>query len=88
MGVVLAYGYAKAFSLYIPIAIHLGWNLTSSVLFSDTSIGNQLLIKLKPAKVVQVSYFTYYLVTLGPILCALLINFFLIKKKKQGKVAS
>jgi len=88
MGIVLAYGYSKTFSLYIPIAIHLGWNLTSSVIFSDTNIGNHLLIKLKPAKVVQVSYFTYYLVTLGPILFALLINFFLIKKKKQVKAVS
>ena len=85
MGYVLAYGYAKTFSLYIPIAIHLGWNLTSSVIFSDTSIGNQLLIKARPAKIVHVSYFTYYLVTWGPILCALLINFIFLKKKKQVK---
>lgn len=87
MGFVLAYAYSKIFSLYIPIAIHLGWNLTSSVIFSDTNIGNHLLMKLKPAKVVQVSYFTYYLVTLGPILCALLINFFLIKRKKQVAIS-
>jgi membrane protease YdiL (CAAX protease family) len=83
MGVVLAYGYSKTFSLYLPIAIHSGWNMTSSVIFSDTNIGNHLLMKL-PAKVVQVSYFTYYLVTLGPIVGALLINFYLIKRKKQA----
>lgn len=83
MGVVYAYGYAKTFSLYIPIAIHLGWNITSSVIFSDTNIGNHLLMKL-PTKVVQVSYFTYYLITLGPIIGVLLINFLLLKRKKQA----
>ena len=88
MGVVLAYGYSKSLSLYIPIAIHLGWNWVSSVVFSDTSIGKQILIKLPPAgKIVQVSYATYYLVTLGPILLVLLTNFFLIKKKKQVAIS-
>jgi hypothetical protein len=87
MGVVYAYGYSKTFSLYIPIAIHLSWNWISSVVFSNTSIGDQLLIKLKAERVVQVSYFTYYLVTLGPIACAVLVNFFLIKKRKQTVIS-
>ena len=34
MGLLLAYGYAKTFSLYVPIAIHLGWNLTKIFIFS------------------------------------------------------
>lgn len=33
MGLLYAFGYAKSFSLYIPVAIHLGWNLTRSVIF-------------------------------------------------------
>lgn len=44
MGMVYAYGYARTFSLYIPIAIHLGWNLVRSVVFSETVIGEQLLV--------------------------------------------
>lgn len=88
MGVVLAYGYAKTFSLFIPIAIHLGWNLTTSVIFSDKIIGHQLLIKVKPAIQVQVSYFTYYFITIFPISCVLLIGFLLIKKKKQVELSS
>ena len=40
MGVLYAYGYSKTFSLYIPIAIHLGWNITRSVIFSETVIGD------------------------------------------------
>jgi membrane protease YdiL (CAAX protease family) len=83
MGAVYAYGYSKTFSLYIPIAIHLGWNLTRSVIFSETVIGNQLLVQVKPVQQVDVSYFIYFLVVFFPMLSALLINFFLLKKKKQ-----
>ena len=83
MGLLYAFGYARSFSLYIPIAIHLGWNLTRSVIFSETVIGDQLLVHVKPVPQVQVSYFIFYLITYFPLLSALLINFFLIKKKKQ-----
>ena len=83
MGLLYAYGYARSFSLYIPIAIHLGWNLTRSVIFSETVIGDQLLVQVKPVPQVQVSYFTYYFITFFPMVSALLMNFFLLKKKKQ-----
>lgn len=88
MGLLYAYGYARSFSLYIPIAIHLGWNLTRSVIFSETVIGDQLLVQVKPVPQVQVSYFIFYLITFFPLLSALLINFFLLKKKKQVEVSA
>jgi membrane protease YdiL (CAAX protease family) len=88
MGLLYAYGYARSFSLYIPIAIHLGWNLTRSIVFSETVIGDQLLVQVKPVPQVQVSYFTYYLVTFFPMLTTLLINFFILKKKKQAVSSS
>lgn len=88
MGIIYAYGYSKTFSLYIPIAIHLGWNLTRSVIFSETVIGDQLLVQVKPVPQVQVSYFIFYFVTFFPMLSALLINFFLLKKKKQVELSS
>jgi len=88
MGLLYAYGYAKSFSLYIPIAIHLGWNLTRSVIFSETVIGDQLLVQVKPVPQVQVSYFTYYVITFFPMLSALLINFFILKKRKQVNPAA
>jgi hypothetical protein len=83
MGLVYAYGYAKTFSLYIPIAIHLGWNLTSSVIFSKSIIGDQLFTQVKPVPEVQVGYFIYFCILLIPMLSALLINFFLLKRLKQ-----
>lgn len=83
MGVIYAYGYAKSFSLYIPVAIHLGWNLVRSIIFSETVIGDQLLVEVRPAPQVQVSYFLYFLVVWFPMLAVLVINFLLLKRRKQ-----
>jgi len=87
MGLLYAYGYAKTFSLYIPIAIHLGWNLTRSVIFSETVIGDQLLVQVKPVPDNQVSYFIYFCVLLLPMISALMINYLLIRKRKQVELA-
>jgi len=84
MGLLYAYGYAKTFSLYVPVAIHLGWNLTRSVIFSETVIGDQLLVQVKPVPQVQVSYFTFLCILLLPMLSALLINFFILKRKNSS----
>jgi membrane protease YdiL (CAAX protease family) len=83
MGLVYAYGYSKTFSLYIPIAIHLGWNVTSSVVFSQGNIGNQLFTPVQPVPEVQVGYFIFFCITFIPLLSAILINFFMIKKMRQ-----
>jgi len=83
MGLLYAYGYSKTFSLYIPCAIHLGWNFTHGFIFSEGSIGNGVFILVKPERVVTVSYFIYFIVTYFPMLSAILINFFLLKRRKQ-----
>jgi len=82
MGALYAYGYAKTYSLYIPIAIHLGWNFTHGFVFSQGSIGNGIFIPVKGQPAVQVSYFIYFCVTFLPMLAAWLINFFILRKKK------
>lgn len=83
MGLVYAYGYSKTFSLYIPIAMHLGWNVTSSVIFSQGNIGNQLFIPVQPVSEVQVGYFIFFCITFIPLLSAILINYFMIRRIKQ-----
>ena len=87
MGLVYAYGYAKTFSLYVPCAIHLGLNLTTSVIFSNSIIGDQLFTQVKPVPEVQVGYFIYFCIVFIPMLSALLINFFLLKRMKQADTA-
>lgn len=86
MGLVYAYAYSKTFSLYFSIAIHLGWNLTSSVIFSNSVIGDQLFTQVKPLPVVQVGYFIYFCITFIPLLSAYLINYIMLRRMKQEPI--
>lgn len=43
-GFMFAMAFAKTKSLYLPIGLHFGWNLVSTVVFSQGPLGNQLLI--------------------------------------------
>ena len=67
MGLVLAYGYSKTQSLYVPIAIHFGWNVVQQVAFSNGPIGKGLLIEVLPQPEVTVSYFSFFFMQLFPI---------------------
>jgi CAAX protease family protein len=87
MGLLLAYGYSKTFSLYIPIAIHLGWNLTQTFIFSQGPIGHGLFISTTGNSFRTDSYFIFILVTFLPIVLVLLVSFLLIKNKYQAQVA-
>lgn len=82
MGLVLAYGYAKTKSLYVPVAIHLGWNIVQMVVFSGNTIGEQVFIEVLPRPVVTVSYFSYFIMLLLPIVSCLVINWWMLKKYK------
>ncbi len=83
MGLVLAYGYAKTWSLYIPIAIHLGWNVVQQVVFSNGPIGNQLFTEVMPRPIVTVSYFSFFFMQVFSLVSVLTINPLLIWKRKQ-----
>jgi len=86
MGLLYAYGYAKTFSLYIPCAIHFGWNLTQGFIFSQGPIGNGIFVQVTPQPTVTVSYFAYFTILFFPMLSALVINFILLKKRKQVQI--
>jgi uncharacterized protein len=80
MGLLLAYAYSKTLSLYIPIAIHLGWNFTQGFLFSDGPIGNGILVRDDPTGFRTNSLIVYILVTALPLLALFVTDFLLIKK--------
>lgn len=84
MGLVYAYGFARTFSLYVPSAIHLGWNVTQSVVFSAGAIGDQLFVEVMPPPQVTVSYFVYFLVTFIPLLSVWGLNYVLLRARKQA----
>ncbi len=85
MGMVLAYGYAKTFSLYIPCAIHLGWNITQNFIFSSGPIGAGIFVQVNPGPFRTDSYLLFYLITFLPLLSALLLNTLLIRRIRQVK---
>lgn len=83
MGVIYAKAYAKTFSLYIPIAIHLGWNVVQSIVFSSTNIGNQIFVEVLPRKIITVSYVSFFIMQFLPMLLTYVLFWYLLHKKKQ-----
>lgn len=83
MGLVYAYGYAKTMSLYIPCAIHLGWNITQNFIFSEGPIGNGILQQVDNAAFRTESYIIFIIVFFSPMISAMLFNFLLIRKRIQ-----
>lgn len=53
-GFMFAMAFAKTKSLYLPIALHFGWNLISTVVFSQGPLGSQLLISNGGQKLVGI----------------------------------
>ncbi|MEI7960539.1 MAG: CPBP family intramembrane glutamic endopeptidase [Chitinophagaceae bacterium] len=88
MGLLYAYGYAKSFSLYIPCAIHLGWNLTQGFVFSQGPIGKGIFIQVMPQPIVNVSYLVFFIILLVPLLSTWLINFLLLRRHNQAEFKS
>lgn len=82
MGLVLGYVYFKTKSLYVPVAIHLGWNVIQQVVFSIGPLGKQLLVEVLPQPEVTVSYFSAFFIFLFPMVGVLLVCATLIRNIK------
>lgn len=81
-GLVFAYGYAKSFSLYLPIAMHFGWNLTQNFIFPE-SPGDNTLFVIVSQPMITVSYFVYFSILLFPKISAIVIDWLIIKRHRQ-----
>ena len=82
MGMIYAYGYAKTYSLYIPIAIHLGWNFVNGFVFSQGNIGKGLFI-VTNQPIITVSWVTWFIAMYFPMISAMVVNFVLILRHKK-----
>ena len=82
-GLLLAYAYYKTSSLFVPISIHFGWNLVNGFIFSQGPIGKGIFIPVAGQPQVSVSYFTFLCIMVLPIVTALLLNYFLLKKQPK-----
>lgn len=83
MGLLLAYAYARTFSLLIPFAIHFGWNLVQNYIFPGTSTGNHIFILVEPPPVVTISYVAFYAMYLLPKIAVLVVDYMIVKRHRQ-----
>lgn len=83
MGLLLAYSYAKTFSILIPAAIHFGWNLTQDFIFPDRPEGNHIFILAGKPPIVTVSYFIFFVLLLFPKVSAIGLDYLIMKKQRQ-----
>lgn len=86
MGLLLAYSYARTYSLLIPLAIHYGWNLTQNYIFPDTGAGNSIFILATPPPEVTISYGAFFALILLPKILVLGVDYIIIKKHKQVEI--
>ncbi len=81
-GLLLAYSYARSLSLYLPFAMHFGWNLTQNFIFPEKLAGNTLFVTiLQP--IVTVSYVVYFTMILFPKISAIIIDYLIIKGNRK-----
>ncbi len=86
MGLLLAFSYAKTFSILIPFAIHLGWNLTQNFIFPDNPEGNHFFILAAQPPIVTVSYFVFFVMLLFPKVSAIGIDYLIVRRQKQIEI--
>ena len=86
MGLLLAFSYAKTFSLLLPFAIHFGWNLTQNYIFPDTASGNHIFILATPPPEVTISYLAFFTMLLLPKIGVLVVNYLIIKRHRQVEI--
>ncbi len=88
MGLLLAYSYARTFSILIPLAIHYGWNLTQNYIFPDTAAGNHIFTLATPPPTVTISYLAFFTMLLLPKILVLVIDYLIIKQHRQVEIPS
>jgi uncharacterized protein len=85
MGLLLAYAFVRTGSILVPLAIHLGWNLTQNFIFSDGPFSGTLLVKGLSQTEVTVSYFIFFMIFLFPEISAILLDYIVVKKYTSRK---
>jgi hypothetical protein len=84
MGWLLAFAYARTFSLLIPFAIHFGWNLVQNYVFPGNTTGNHIFAAAMPPPVVTISYLAYYTMLLLPKLLVLVAGYLIVSRYPQA----
>lgn len=67
-GALFAYSFAYTSSLWLPIGLHLGWNVITSIIFSHGVVGNQMFVSKGGEKIGVIwstAYFIYQISALA-----------------------
>ena len=86
MGLLLAYSYARTFSLLIPFAIHYGWNLTQNYIFPATVSGNHIFTLAAPPPIVTISYLAFFTMLLFPKISVIVFDYLIVKRHRQVEI--
>ncbi|UKJ06110.1 CPBP family intramembrane glutamic endopeptidase [Solitalea lacus] len=75
-GMMFAYAFTKTNSLYLPIGLHLGWNLAHIVILSQGPLGNQMLIFNENHKLTGLSSLVFFILQISilPLLTYIYLN--------------
>lgn len=84
-GILYGYGYARTRTLWVPFALHFGWNFTNNFIFSSGQIGAGILVMTAQPEV-QVSRFVYYLIALNPMVMYLTGGLVLLWRLRKGDI--
>jgi membrane protease YdiL (CAAX protease family) len=82
-GILYAYAYVKTNSLYVPVALHFGWNFVQSFVFSSGVIGNGLFVPAQHQPEISVGWFLYFLIFWLPLFLFLVVNFGLLYRMRE-----
>ncbi|MGG7440738.1 CPBP family intramembrane glutamic endopeptidase [Chryseobacterium arthrosphaerae] len=83
-GWMLAVSFAKTKSMYLPIGLHLGWNLFNIVLFSNGPLGKQLFMKANENHLEGIPSLLVFLFQIVA-LPLLVFGYFKFKERARGK---
>lgn len=83
MGLLLAYAYVRTGSLWMPLAIHLGWNWVQNYAFPGTAPGAHLFILSAPPPSVTISYLAFFTMLLLPKVLIIGVNYWMLNRHPQ-----
>lgn len=86
MGLLLAYAYARTFSILLPFAIHFGWNYVQNFVFPDSASGQHLFMLAAPPPEVTISYLAFYTMLMVPKLLVLVLNYLIVRQHPEMKM--
>jgi uncharacterized protein len=82
-GLVMAYAFAKSGSIYLPLAIHLGWNIIQNFVFPGNPNITPFFVR-SDQPIVTVSYFAFFLIFAFPKIAAVATNYVILRGNKRS----